>query len=61
MQIETIIKAAYLLNAGCSVAVSCAAIYSVKAQRELNKTIAEGTQQIASGNALMSDFISKIQ
>jgi len=61
MQIETIVKVAYAIQATCAVSMVGIGIYSVKKQSELNRTIAEGTQQIVVNNAQMERFLKPIR
>lgn len=61
MDLTTILKAATVISTGCSVAIVAVGAYSLKQQSALNKTIADGTQEIAAGNKMMAEFINSIK
>lgn len=56
MNITTIVRAATVITVGCNVALVGIAAYSVKQQSVLNRTIADGMQQIANDKAKIAQF-----
>lgn len=61
MNINTIVKTAYAVQAGCALALAGIGIYAAKQQLKIETSIAESTQQIAESNKMMNDFMSRIK
>lgn len=60
MDINTLVKAAYAINATCAVALVGVAAYSAKKQSELNAAIDRSTEQLKEGNLLMQTTLHKM-
>lgn len=59
MDLTTIVKASYAINAGCAIAMVGITAYCAKQQTKLNRTIVEGNQRIAEGNLQMLNVLHK--
>jgi hypothetical protein len=59
MDINTVVKVAYAINATCAVALVGVAAYSAKKQSELNASIDASTEQLKEGNRLMQNWYQK--